>query len=45
LPPPSEQEEFNHLARLIRNNQNLTELENNYQAVKNSPLYSSSKKT
>lgn len=40
-----EQSDFWHLNRLITNSPNLTTLEQNYQIVQNSPLYTNSKKT
>jgi hypothetical protein len=40
-----ESKEFCRLADLIKNSQSLTELEKNYQTVKNSPLYDSNRKT
>ncbi|MCE8168191.1 MAG: SprT-like domain-containing protein, partial [Candidatus Moeniiplasma glomeromycotorum] len=40
-----EQKEFDHLDNLIKNSKDLAELERNWQAVQNSPLYSSNKRT
>jgi hypothetical protein len=44
-PEGKESTEWFHLIDLIQNAKTLTELENNWQTVKNSPLYDSNKKT
>ena len=44
-PQRDEKREFNHVTKLIQDSKTLTDLEKNFQAVKNHTLYSTNKKT